>query len=343
LPDPFGDLVGNTTLARRLRVAAQAERDGPVRCHAYLFTGPAGIGKRTSAVALAAGFVCTAPAPEESPCGRCRACGLVARGSHPDVRLVEPESGRRGVTIEQVRQLAHDAGLRPYEAKRKVFVLTDVETMSDAAANALLKTLEEPPADTVLLLTANDVSQVLPTIASRCREVALRTVPAAEIEAGLLARGAPPETARRLARLAGGRPGWAIGAAADPERVADHDRRVELLETLLARPRRERLPAASGFGEAATTKDVLDVWLGWWRDALLVQQDLPDLVANVDRVEPLRRLGAAHPRAALWHALRRIQEARQQVDANANVRLAVEALLLDLPDPAPAAPHVPPS
>src|SRR5262245_34409444 len=98
---------------------------------------------------MAAALVCTAPEAAEGPCGHCRACRLVVGGSHSDVRLVEPESGRRGVTIEQVRQLAHDAGLRPYEAARKAFVVTDVETMSDAAANALLKTLEEPPADTV--------------------------------------------------------------------------------------------------------------------------------------------------------------------------------------------------
>jgi DNA polymerase-3 subunit delta' len=336
LPDPFDQLIGNAVATSRLRAALRTERGGVVRCHAYLLTGPAGIGKTALARAMAAALLCTAPEAAEAPCGACRACRLATKGAHPDFRLVEPESGRRGVTIEQVRQLEHDAGLRPYEADRKALVVTDAETMSDPAANALLKTLEEPPADTVLILTANDVSQVLPTIASRCREVPLRPVPAAEIEAGLLARGVPPETARHLARLAGGRPGWAIAAVDDPERIEDHRRQVDLLETLLARPHRERLPAAAKFSDRGATKDVLDVWIGWWRDALLVQQDLPALVTNVDRVEALRRLGAAHPPVAVWHALKRIQETRQQVDANASVQLALEALLLDLPDPAAA-------
>jgi DNA polymerase-3 subunit delta' len=248
------------------------------------------------------------------------------------VGTVQADVGRRGVTIEQVRQLEHAAGLRPYESQRKVFVVAGVEAMSDPAANALLKTLEEPPEDTVLVLTSNDVSQVLLTIVSRCREVPLRPVPAAELERALLARGEDEARARLLARLAAGRPGWALSARDDSEPVAAHTRQVERLEALLVQRPRRRLPAAAETGDAAAVKDLLDVWLGWWRDALLVQQDLPDLVINADRVEPLRRLGAIHPPAAVWAAMQRIQEARQQIDANANVRLAVEALLLDLPE-----------
>ena len=93
-----------------------------------------------------------------------------------------------------------------------------------------------------------------------------------------------------------------------------------------------RLPAAAKFVDAAGAKTALDVWLGWWRDALLVQQGCADLVANADRLEPLRRLGAAQPTAQVWRAMARVQETRQQLDANANVRLAMEALLLDLPE-----------
>ena len=330
MTDPFGAYVGNGTGVAVLRTALANDRIA----HAYLLTGPSQVGKRTLARLFAAGAVCPRHTAHSGPCGECRSCRLVLKDAHPDVRLVAPESGRRGVTIEQVRQLEHDAGLRPYEGARKAFILVGADSMPEPAANALLKTLEEPPEDTVLLLTASDLSQVLPTIASRCREAALRPVSPQEIAAGLVAHGAEPEHAALLARLAGGRPGWAIAALGDPSRLEARAQQVEQLEGLLAQRRIARLPVAAGFGDAAAAKAALDVWLGWWRDALLVQQECTDLVANADRLEPLRRLGAAHPTAQVWRAMARVQEARQQLDANANVRLAMEALLLDLPEAA---------
>ncbi|HEX2037316.1 MAG TPA: DNA polymerase III subunit delta' [Chloroflexota bacterium] len=346
MASPFQTFIGNAPAVRGLQLSLAGGRVA----HAYLLTGPAKVGKRTLARALAAALVCAAreapaagadgsgpPAPAAAaPCGACRACQLVARGSHPDVRLFEAEAGRRAVTIEQIRQLEHAAGLRPYEGGYKVFIVSGVDAMAEAAANALLKTLEEPPDDTVIVLTASDVSQVLPTIVSRCREVALRPVAAEVIAAGLVERGLAPDRATELARLAAGRPGWAIAAGEDPSYLEARLQRVELLESLLARPRVRRLSAAGDFGDAASTKDVLDVWLGWWRDALLLQQDLPELVANADRVDALRRLGACHPPHTAWQTLRRIQETRQYVDLNVNVRLAVEALLLDLPECLPS-------
>jgi DNA polymerase-3 subunit delta' len=205
--------------------------------------------------------------------------------------------------------------------------------MAEAAANALLKTLEEPPDDTVLVLTAGDASQVLPTIASRCQEVALRPVPAPEIAAALVRRGTSAAEADLLARLAGGRPGWGIAAAADPQRRAARGHRVAALEGLLTQRRLSRLPEAASFGDAAAAKEVLDTWLGWWRDVLLVQQGCPELVANTDRIEALRRLGATQPVETVWRVLTRIQATRELLDANANVRLALEVLLLDLPEP----------
>ncbi len=267
----------------------------------------------------------------EVPCGRCRACGLVERGAHPDVRLTEPEPGKRGIVIEQIRLLEHAAGLRPYEAQHKVFIITGMDRIVDAAANALLKTLEEPPDDTILLLTAADASQVLPTIASRCQEVPLRAVPTGELEAALRTRGAAPHQATLLSRLSGGRPGWALAALADPELLAVREDETARLETLVASPPVSRIPAAGSFPDAASARAALDVWLGWWRDALLVRHGCPELVTNVDRVEQLQRL--APPAWECWQATRRVQSAREQVDANANVRLAMEALLLDLPAP----------
>jgi DNA polymerase-3 subunit delta' len=336
---PFDAFVGNRAAVSFLRATLATGRV----THAYLFTGPPHIGKRTLALALAAALVCErAPAASPAgaagpgaqlsavpaPCGECRQCRLVAKHTHSDVLLVEAEPGRRGITIEQVRHVEHVAGLRPYEAQRKVLILRNVETMAEPAANALLKTLEEPPGDTVLVLTAADSSHVLPTVASRCREVALRPVPAEEIERALRERGADEAQARLLSRLAAGRPGWAFAAAGDPSWLAAHYARVEALEAALARPPIARLPAAAL--ESTEARAHLDTWLGWWRDALLVQQGCADLVANVDRLQALH-CAAAGAGIDCWRAVRRIEETRAQLDANANPRLALEALLLDLP------------
>jgi DNA polymerase III subunit delta' len=364
---PFESFIGNAAAVGFLRAAVRSGRSA----HAYLLTGPAQVGKHTLAQAVAAGLVCqaqpTPPEPNAStpltldlvlesgspvappseprepsqaiiPCGRCRACLKAAKGSHPDILVVAPESGKRGIVIEQIRQLEHMAGMRPYEAERKVFILLDVETMTEPAANALLKTLEEPPSETVLVLTASDSAQVLPTIASRCQEVPLRAVPTAELQAALIAREAEPDLALLLARLAAGRPGWSLATLADPTRLEHRQAQVETLESLLAQAPVRRLAAAGTFGDATSTNEVLDVWLTWWRDALLLQQGCAELVTNVDRLFQLEGLGAVHDVGTCWQALVRIQEARQQVDANVNVRLAVEALLLDLPQ-APASPR----
>jgi DNA polymerase-3 subunit delta' len=342
---PFG-VIGHAGAVAFLQATLAAGRPA----HAYLVTGPAHIGKRRLARWLAAALVCAPDTPGAAaaggaapiggaggaPCGACRACHLVAKDTHPDVRLVEPEPGKRGVTIEQVRLLEHAAGLRPYTAPRKVFILRGVDAMPDAAANALLKTLEEPPDATVLILTAADVSQVLPTIASRCREVALRPVSPPEIAAALVARGTAPPEAAKLARLAGGRPGWAVAAAAEPARLAAHAAHAATLEGVLGQSPAGRLQVAAGFGDAAAANEMLDRWLGWWRDALLVQQGCVDLVADTDRLPQLQSVAAALPPEAVWRALARTQQARQQIDANVNVRLAVEALVLDLPH----VPHV---
>jgi len=299
--------------------------------HAYLLTGPPRVGKRTLATRHAAALICPKPL-EDRPCGVCRSCLQVAQGRHADVRITELAEGKKNISIDQIRQLEHEAALRPYEAEVKLLLIIDAHTLNTAASNALLKTLEEPPEDTTLILTAADASQVLPTIASRCQEIPLRPVSAAEIEAALEALGADAARATLLARLSGGRPGWALGALNDGASLGRRETHLEALEALLGRAPAARLPAAATVTDPAAASDLLDLWQTWWRDALLVAEGCDDLIANVDRVDALRRAqrAGASTRACL-QAIRRIQETRVQIEANANMRLAMESLLLDLP------------
>ncbi len=329
----------------------RAVASGQVR-HAYLFHGPARVGKATLARWLAMRLNCQRPA---APCGQCRPCRLIANGAHPDVRSLQlpgerdpiglpleasERSGRsaeRVIGIEQVRALQHDASLAANEAPWKVYLLVDAENLSLPAANCLLKTLEEPPPGVVVIVTVGDPLDLLPTLVSRCQLVRLGPVPVAEIAAHLHAeRNLPTETADLLARLSAGRPGWAIEAAGDPELLASRDRQLDDLTRTTSRSYRERLSVAEKLasvysrdpGEALQT---LSVWQVWWWDVYLLQQQCPELVTNVDRREALAATARAASPEAVRSYLRALSEAAARLLQNVNPRLVLEALLLTSP------------
>lgn len=311
--------------------------------HAYLLAGPPQIGKSTLALTFAQALNCVG---EDAPCGQCRPCRLIASGRYPDVRLVETEraasgerKGKREIGIDQVRALQHEVNLKPYEGRWKVAIIAGAEELSLEAANALLKTLEEPPPQVVLILTATSSEALLPTIVSRCQLITLRPLPAAAIESALLARGVPAERARLLSRLAEGRIGWAIQASQDESLLIARQDTLAQLVRLAAARRSERLAYAQVLAQRFSRDgegpeevgEVLELWAGWWRDVLLVQEGCPELVVNVDREEALQReAGRGRPEQSrsFLQALRQTQE---QLTQNVNPRLALEVLLLSVP------------
>lgn len=218
-----------------LRVGAQG---------AVLLVGPAGVGKMTLALDLAAGLVCSADDVARRPCGACRACRLVARGVHPDVHLLRPEGPGRQVVIggpgkpRGVRDLIAELALLPVEGGARIAIIEAAHRMNEDAQAALLKTLEEPPADATIVLCADAEEPLLPTIRSRCARIRLGPVGVRDIEAILAEAGAAdPPVAARLARISGGRPGIALAWAAAPDAVRDRDALGRgLLDLAPARP-----------------------------------------------------------------------------------------------------------
>lgn len=162
----WDDVVGQPQASRFLRAAAEA---GKVS-HAYLFVGPPGSGKKTAATALACSLMCA------DACGSCAACGRVRRETHPDVHVVAPE-GAAGYLVDQVQEIIKDVWLAPIDGDWKIYIVADADLLGDSAANAFLKTLEEPPSDVVMILMAHSFDAVLPTIASRCQVVRFRRIP----------------------------------------------------------------------------------------------------------------------------------------------------------------------
>lgn len=229
MPDAFENILGQPQVRAFLRTSVRSSHV----THAYLFCGPAGSNKTTAAYALAQAIICPKgpDGPRGGMCGACDACGRIARRKHPDVRYYAP-AGASGYLVEQIREIIADVALAPIQAKRKVYILDRVDLLGTAAANAFLKTLEEPPDDVVLVLLGRMRESVLPTIVSRCQVVTFRHIPASEA-AGIIRQntGAPLDQARQAIEACGG----SITGAVEFLRAPGNERlayRSEVLATM---------------------------------------------------------------------------------------------------------------
>ncbi|NPA30812.1 MAG: DNA polymerase III subunit delta', partial [Chloroflexi bacterium] len=189
------DIIGHETAVQWLQRQIAAQRVH----HAYLFVGPRGVGRRTLARRFAQALTCLQPPAPGAFCGQCRVCRQIAAGVHPDFHVLHDPAGLK---VDAVRQAQQVWNLSPREARYRIALLPEVQHATPAAANALLKTLEEPPAHLILLLTASDPDALLPTVVSRCEVVRLRLVPRAALEEALQARGATPAQAAEAASWA---------------------------------------------------------------------------------------------------------------------------------------------
>ncbi len=213
---------------------ARAVRRGRL-AHAYLFTGPSGVGKRLFAVELAKTLLCEAPAPERpfAACDRCPACIQIDAGTHPDFAYARRPEEAHEFPIELMREVCHSFTLKSARGRGRVVILDDVDDLNEESANCFLKTLEEPPPRSVLILIGTSTDRQLSTIVSRCQVVRFAPLSAEMVRAILQANGVTDAAqADRLARLSGGSAGLAL-ALADPELW---DYRRELLDGLAQSP-----------------------------------------------------------------------------------------------------------
>ncbi len=292
--------------------------------HANLLTGPANIGKSYLARELAAALTCR---DEDSPCGSCRHCTRIQADIHPDVLFVEPEDAT--LKIDQIRRIQYELSLRPVEGPRRICILTQFETSTTEAANALLKTLEEPPTHATLVLTALDASLLLPTIVSRCRVLPLRPVPPQTITDALVNHyQADPIEAEEIALLSGGRIGWAISAILDRSLTEERRQDVEALLELVPQGRAARIKLAETIAKRDDVHGTIYTWQTVWRDMMFVSAGCEELAVNRAHLERLRELAANIKIEQSSRAAARAQEAIDQIDHNVNPRLAVEAMLL---------------
>lgn len=277
------------------------------------------------------------------PCGVCSQCQRVAQGLHPDVRIVGVGSGddegvnRRDIRIEQVRDIESFLNLTPYEGVCKVVVVDGAELMNTAAANALLKTLEEPPGNSLLLLLTASEDALLPTIRSRCSALYLKPAAKSELQERLTRDyGADSDLAERVARISRGCIGQAVNALRDPEaleqREADLQRLQEVCEGGLDMRFDYAAELATRFSrDRDAAKELLYLWLRWWRDLLLIKEGAEEYLHNYDHVAPLRLQATRLTTGQVTAFIKRLNRTLEALDANANPRLTLEVLMLGLP------------
>jgi DNA polymerase-3 subunit delta' len=254
---------------------------------------------------------------------------------HPDLSIVQADTEGGTLKVDQVRELQHSLALTPYAARYRVSILLRFEEAHPSAANALLKTLEEPAPQVVLVLTAESAEALLPTVVSRCEVLRLRPSPVEEVSQALQVRGGlPPEQASLLAHIAGGRVGYAFRLSQAPEQLEQRHAWLEAHRSLLSASRVERFAYAD-----MITKDkdkdilrrVLNTWLSFWRDVLLRKAGASATLANPDWESDINALVGWLDLPGALRVVSALEHTQDLLERNVNARLATEVLLMDLP------------
>jgi DNA polymerase-3 subunit delta' len=336
---PFSEIHGQDRAIGALRAAL---RRGTLH-HGYLFGGPDGVGKGTTARLLAQAANCEGGAPDDA-CGACGPCRKIAREVHPDVLVVrteremaragawEPKGGRtpsRDVVVDQIRELVdRRLSLRRHEGRRRFVILDPADAMNVQAQNALLKTLEEPPPDTTLVLVSGSADALLPTVRSRCLRVTFAPLPAALVEQRLVAAGRPPDQARLAAALAPGSLGRAL--ALDAEALAARRGAVEEAARLPAADALAWIEYARARGaDRDAARETCELLLVWLRDVVVRGAAGPSAPLALPDLAPAT--AAASSRVGAIEALRRrdgVKRALAALRQNANPTLALERMLI---------------
>ncbi|UCD32566.1 MAG: DNA polymerase III subunit delta' [Desulfobacterales bacterium] len=321
--------------------------------HALLFIGMEGVGKQSTAITFAKACNCKSHEPERfseaayphsrserkdirreeaTPCGYCRPCRKISSGHHPDIILVSPSGPF--IKIGQIRDLIRTLAMKPYEARLRVVVIADAQAMNPSASNALLKVLEEPPDRTILILTATQTSDLLPTIVSRCQQIRFNPIAKKSIEIVLVDdHGVRPGDAQIISIMANGSLSKALSMTTSMPRTNWVRRRNWLINEVAAiyhKPIASHLAFAEKLSKEKTLLfDSLEVMKTWFRD-LIVYRYHPDKMINLDLQDKIQKASNKMRADSLISYIDNIQSVQNNIHANTNLRLSLEVLIMRL-------------
>ncbi|HIE30619.1 TPA: DNA polymerase III subunit delta' [Candidatus Poribacteria bacterium] len=297
---------------------------------AYLFAGPPNIGKEFVAINFAKALNCLEGSVRHFPyadaCDKCLSCRKIDDGNHPDVRIIRPEGA--WMKIDQIRLLQRQISRRPLEGRYKVYILTDVERMNLPAANSFLKTLEEPPGASVLILLTSNYNALLPTIRSRCQLIRFFPIPKTVLQNQLIEKLKVTETkAKQITLLSGGRVGKALELA--KEEYIDAE---STIPDILNRP--QIIEIFKIAEELNNQPETLDILLTWLRDMLLVKQGCNiEFLTYPDKFNELTQLASGYSRIQIQDFMKTIMETKNLLQRNINSTLALEVMVLKMISP----------
>lgn len=329
-------IIGNQTVIGFLKRNIKSEKI----VHAYLFVGPKQTGKRAVANIFSKTFFCQNPTARQSaaPCESCDTCQQFEKGIHSDSFVLSKAEDKKNISIEDVRLFQHELNTTSLLGNIKVGLIDDAADLSEAGANALLKTLEEPPNNSIIILIAQSPELLPSTIISRCQRLTFHPVSRSEISLYLTSHfDCPVRTAEKIAALSLGRPGRAIDFFKHPIALQKYEEILDDFLYLFKRGVPARFALAQKYlgiksfpARIKRTEEITNIWLSVVRDLILIKEDKSNRMVHSDRIKTLKQLARSISRKDLLQDLKELTSFQESLSRNVNPQLALENYFLNL-------------
>ena len=323
----FSEIVGHEQIKEHMQAAIRDKKP----FHAYLFQGEEGVGKEALARTFAAGLQCQSESADK-PCKECVSCRQMESGNQPDVIWVTREKASLGV--DEIReQLCNTMDIKPFSSPYKIYLVPEAEKMTEAAQNALLKTIEEPPEYGIVILMTSNISALLPTIQSRCLTMEFRPLSTAVVESYVKEHCQVPDyQARASAAFAQGNLGKAMRYAKSEDVIERKDHIISLLRHVEQMDLSEMLAVIKDLGTRKDeVRDYIDLMVLWYRDVLLFKatKDINQLLFQ-DEASYISREASHRSYEKIEEILQAFEKAKVRLRANVNFDITMELMLLTL-------------